>query len=67
MSGKDSGDKPSKIKRFVDGVIDRIMDITETDDLIDTTEKEGFKLRGQSADVYIIECNAKTKNHKKKT
>jgi len=59
----DKKDTPSKIRQALNEFVDKIMDLTESEDMINTSEKDQYTLRGQPADVYMIECRHRKKQH----
>jgi len=58
----DKKDTPSRIKQALNEFVDRIMDLTESEDMINTNERDQYRLRGQPADVYMIECRRRNKH-----
>ena len=58
-------EKPSVVKQAWNSFVDKVMDLTESEDIIATDGKEGFKLRGEDADLYLLRCKTKAqKSHK---
>lgn len=65
MSGKK--EKPSVIRQAFNNFVDKVIDFTESEDIIDTNGKEGFKLRGQDADLFLVRCKTKAQKTESRT
>lgn len=57
--------KPT-VKSTFEHLMDRVLGVSDSNNAMITSHKNGFKLRGEDADLYMVKCRSQTRKTTRK-